>query len=59
MHSLGKQQVDGTQSSLNASRITIVQHRHIGCVALDETNLLGGKRRATRGHGVFHARLVH
>lgn len=59
VHSLRKEQVDGTECGLDTGRITIVKDGNIGGVAFNEAYLLGGERGAARGYGVFHTRLVH
>ena len=59
VHSLGQDHVDSAQRCVDTRRIAVVDHRDVLREALQQADLLGGERRAGRGHHVLHTGLVH
>ncbi len=59
VHSLGQDHVDSAQRCVDTRRIAVVDHRDVLREALQQADLLGGERRAGRGHYVLHTGLVH
>ena len=54
MHTLFEQQAHGTEGSLDARGVAIVEDGDVGCIAFDEAYLVDGEGGAAGGHGVAH-----